>query len=256
MSILLYLAVGRLVKEQGEYAQGKHEIIASAAHPTVLSQEKDFSGHAQKLMDNGASKLVVGKRIRLICLAEASATTSSINYDLHVMPESLGDSLLIYFAVTSTEFGKAQSIQKLLDEFKAGFLNINRQTDIEKARARGPVHNASAQLLDKLFQQFSTNKLADVQGKVNQVKSVMQQNVNAALSNMEALSELEDKSENFENQARTFQKSATDVKRKMRCRNIKMTLVLVSVVVIIITIIVLVNVPMGGGSSSSSGDGN
>lgn len=81
----------------------------------------------------------------------------------------------------------------------------------------------------------------------------MQQNVTKALSNMDALSDLEDKSEHFENQAKTFQKSATDVKRKMRCRNIKMTLVLVSVVVVIITVIVLVNVPMG---SSSSGDGN
>lgn len=168
MSILLYLAVGRLVKEQGEFAEGKHEIIASATHPSVSAQERDFAGHAQKLMDNGASKLVVGKRIRLICLADASAATSA-NYDLHVMPDTLGDSLMIYFAVTSTEFGKAQSIQKLLDEFKSGFLSINRQSDLEKARAKGPVHNASISLLNKLFQQFSTDKLKDVQGKVDQV---------------------------------------------------------------------------------------
>jgi len=236
MSVLFYLAVGRLVKENGEFAEGKHQIIASAAAPTSEAQEKDYKLHVKQIMDKGAAKLKPEKRIRL--------TADDNNYDLHVMADTLGDdSLLIYFAVTSTGFGKAQSVPKLLDDFKAGFLGAHHASDIEKAKEKGSVNKNSQDLFAKLFATFGTDKLKNVQDKVEAVKEVMKDNVNKALTNVDALDELEGKSEQFESQAKQFEKSATKTKNMMRCRNIKVTLVIVFIIVIIIIIIVVTTLP-------------
>jgi len=241
MSILFYLAVGRLVKENGEYAEGKHQVIASAAAPSSESQEKDYKNHVKQIMDKGAAKLKPEKRIRL--------TADDNNYDLHVMADTLGDSLLIYFAVTSTQFGKAQSVPKLLDDFKAGFMSANNYSDIEKAKEKG-LNKSSQDVFNNLFATFGTDKLKNVQDKVDVVKGVMKDNVTKALTNVEALDELDGKAEQFESQAKQFEKSATKTKNMMRWRNIKLTLLIAFIIIIIIIIIVVSTLPK---SSSSSG---
>jgi len=223
-------------EREWEFAEGKHQIIASAAAPTSEGQEKDYKIHVKQIMDKGAAKLKPEKRIRL--------TADDNNYDLHVMADTLGeDSLLIYFAVTSTGFGKAQSVVKLLDDFKAGFLSAHNASEIEKAKEKGSVHKSSQDLFSKLFATYGTDKLKNVQDKVEQVKDVMKDNVNKALTNVEALDELEGKSEQFESQAKQFQKSANQTKNMMKCRNYKMMALIAFIVVIIIIIIVVATLP-------------
>lgn len=235
-NVLFFLAVGRLVKENGEYVEGQHQVIASAPAPGCEAQEKDYKVHVKQIMDKGATRLTPGKRIRL--------TADDGNYDLHVMPDTLeDDSLLVYFAVTSTGFGKAQSVPKLLDEFKAGFLSTNHMADIEKAKEKGSVNKNSQQLFAKLFATFGTDKLKNVQDKVDQVKEVMKDNVNKALTNVDALDELEGKSEQFESQAKQFEKNAGKAKNMMRCREIKMIAIIALIVIIIIIIIVVATLP-------------
>jgi len=239
MSILFYLAVGRLVKENGEYAEGRHQIIASAPAPSQEAQERDYKNHVQEIMNKGASKLKPEKRIRL--------TADDGLYDLHVMADPLGDSLLVYFAVTSTGFSKAQSVPRLLDDFKAGFLEMNHMSDIEKAKEKGGVNKASQDLFAKLFATYGTDKLKNVQDKVDAVKEVMKDNVAKALDNVDALDELEGKSEQFESQAKQFEKSATKTKTMMRCRDIKITALIAFIVIIIIIIIVVSTLPKKSG---------
>jgi len=234
MSILYYLAVGRLVKEGGDYAEGKHQIIASAPAPSHEASEKDYKTHVQQIMNKGAMKLKPEKRIRL---------TDDNNYDLHVMADTLGDSLLVYFAVTSTGFGKAQSVVKLLDDFKAGFLQTNQLSEIEKAKEKGSVNKASQELFTRLFNTYGTDQLKVVQDKVDAVKEVMKDNVSKALDNVDALDELEGKSEQFESQAKQFEKSANKTKNMMRCREIKITALIATIVIIIIIIIVVSTLP-------------
>jgi len=237
MSILYYLAVGRLVKENGDYVEGKHQIIAFAVASSHEAQEKDYKSHVQQIMNKGSMKLKPEKRIRL--------TADDNNYDLHVMADTLGagDSLLVYFAVTSTGFGKAQSVVKLLDDFKAGFLQANQLSDIEKAKEKGSVHKASQDLFTQLFNTYGTDKLKAVQDKVDAVKGVMKDNVTKALDNVDALDELEGKSEQFESQAKQFEKSANKTKNMMRCREIKITALIALIVIIIIIIIVVSTLP-------------
>ena len=235
-NVLFFLAVGRLVKVSGDYVEGSHQVIASAPAPGSENQEKDYKVHVKQIMDKGATRLTPGKRIRL--------TADDGKYDLHVMPDTLEDeSLLVYFAVTSTGFGKAQSVPKLLDEFKAGFLSTNNMADIEKSKEKGSVNKNTQPLFSKLFATFGTDKLGAVQAKVDQVKVVMQDNVNKALTNVDALDELEGKSEQFESQAKQFEKNAGKAKNMMRCREIKLMAIIALIVIIVIIIIVVATLP-------------
>jgi len=223
------------VKENGEFQEGKHQIIASAPAPSQEAQEKDYKTHVMQILNKGATKLKPEKRIRL--------TADDNNYDLHVMADTLGESLLVYFAVASTGFGKSQSVVKLLDDFKAGFLSVNHLGDIEKAKEKGGVNKASQDLFTKLFATYGTDKLKHVQDKVDAVKDVMKVNVTKALDNVEALDQLEGKSEQFESQAKQFEKQATKTKTMMRCREIKLTLLIAFIIIIIIIIIIVATLP-------------
>jgi t-SNARE complex subunit (syntaxin) len=66
----------------------------------------------------------------------------------------------------------------------------------------------------------------------------MKENVSKALQNVEALGDLEDKSEQFEQQAKKFQKKAGAVKKMMRCRNWKTTALAVGICFIVVVIII------------------
>jgi TolA-binding protein len=101
----------------------------------------------------------------------------------------------------------------------------------------GAIHKQSQSLLTNLFQQYNNSKLRNVQGKVEEVKDLMKSNVQAALNNMEQLEDMEVKSEQFEEQARQFSKGATDVKRMMRCKYIKVTIVLAIIICTVIGVI-------------------
>lgn len=231
-SVLFYLAVGRLVKKDGEYAEGGHVLVASATAPSCAANEKSYKTHVKQIMDKGAAKLKPEKRIRL--------TADDNNYDLNVMADQFGDTLLVYFAVTDTGFGKTHSVPNLLDDLKGGFIENHYAGDIEKAKENGSVHKASQKPLGELLKKYGSNKLKDVQDKVDQVKDIMKDNVAKALDNVESLDQLEGKSEQFENQAKQFEKSATSVKKMMRCQNYKYTAILVGIGVLVLTIIIIV----------------
>lgn len=237
-TVLFYLAAGRLVKgKDGEYEEGKHILVASAVPPSCQGSEKDYRTHVKQIMDKGASKLKPEKRIRL--------TADDNNYDLHVMAEKFNDTLLVYFAVTDTGFGKDHSVPQLLDDFKSGFLRCNHSGDVERAKEKGTVHKASQGFMTELLNKHGASKLRDVQDKVNQVKDIMKDNVEKALDNVQSLEELDNKSEQFEKQAQQFEKSAVSVKKMMRCQNWKLTAIIVGIVALIILIIILTNLPSG-----------
>ena len=241
-TVLFYLAVGRLHKDQGgNFVEGKHVLIATAAHPSRESSEGDYKNHVEQIMDKGAAKLKPGKRIRL--------TADDNNYDLHVLAEEMRDTLVVYFAVTDTGFGKDHNIQRLLDDFKDQFRSKHSESDLDSAKKKGSVHKSSQGFLKELLSKYGSSKLKLVQNQVNEVKNIMKDNVDKALQNVEDLDQLEDKSDQFEHQAKQFQKSATDVKKMMRCRNLKM-IALIALVIIIILMIIIIPLLTNGSSDS------
>jgi len=229
-----YIAVVRLVKEGGEFQEGKHQILAYQTGPQDEPNLKLYKTHVEQIVNKGAAKLTPGKRIKL--------TSDNNDYDLHVSSTSLpgdDDNVVVFFAVTETDFGKDHSIGKLFDEFKDGFYASCPASQVAKANS-GACQKQSQNLLNQLIQKYSRSKLKDVQGKVDQVKDIMKDNVNKALDNVERLEDMEIKSDQLEQQAKGFQQGAVQVKKRFQCEYYKATAILAALVIIVIIIIIVV----------------
>jgi tetrahydromethanopterin S-methyltransferase subunit F len=96
-------------------------------------------------------------------------------------------------------------------------------------------------ILQKLCQKYDNlaevDKLASVQKKVDTVKLVMQENVDLALQNCVKLESIERAAEELQQQAGVFKRNATDLKKKMWWKNMKMKLIIGFIVLAIIGII-------------------
>lgn len=76
-------------------------------------------------------------------------------------------------------------------------------------------------------------------GKVGNVKGQMQTNISKMLDNTEKASTMAEQSEQLSEQANVFKKKSTDLRKQMRCKNLKMTIILVSIVVGILLVILV-----------------
>lgn len=75
--------------------------------------------------------------------------------------------------------------------------------------------------------------------KVEAVKGTMQDNIANMLENTEKAENISKQSEQLNEQANVFKKKSTDLKKQMRCKNIKMTIILVLLVIGILLVILV-----------------
>jgi len=232
--LLYYLAVGRLSRNSsGEFEEGAHCIVASAAadntHSTDNTSYKQF---VEQIMDKGATKIKPDKRIRL--------NADDGTYELHVLANVLPeDTMIVFFAVAKTGFGKGQNFGTMFDEFKKSFISQHNEKDIARAKEKGGVHKSSQKLLTHLITTYGKDKLSEVSQKVDKVKNVMQDNVAQALSNVDNLNDLEHKADKFEGEAQQFKKQAHSVKKMMCWENWKLNLMIGGIIAIVIIIIIV-----------------
>ena len=104
--------------------------------------------------------------------------------------------------------------------------------------------NRSCQsLLQKVFQKYDNvaevDRLSQVNQKVENVKLVMQENVEMALANCVVLENIENMTEDLQNQAGMFQSNTHDLRRKMWWKNVKMKIILALIVIAILTAIIV-----------------
>jgi hypothetical protein len=76
-------------------------------------------------------------------------------------------------------------------------------------------------------------------GKVDTVKGRMQENISSMLENTDKVSNMAEQSDQLSEQANVFKKKSTDLRKQMRCKNLKMTIILVSIVVGILLVILV-----------------
>ena len=120
--------------------------------------------------------------------------------------------------------------------------------------------NALSKKSKPLLQQYckkyddssKVDKASALNAKVDVVKGQMQDNIAAMLRNTEQAETLAERSNQLNEQANVFQKKSKDLRKQMRCKNIKMTVILVSLVVGIL-IIVLVPLIMRAKKAAQSG---
>lgn len=95
------------------------------------------------------------------------------------------------------------------------------------------------QVLCKKYNNLAeVDKLAAVAQKVENVKLVMQENVDMALQNCVKLENIERQAEELQQQAGVFKRNATDLKNKMWWKNMKMKLILAFIFLAILGIII------------------
>lgn len=86
----------------------------------------------------------------------------------------------------------------------------------------------------------SRDRLDDLDGEVSEVTSLLKDNVDKVLRRGNKLDDIQQKAEDLESNSIQFKKRSTDLRRKMCCSNIRMTLILILVVVVIIAVIVVI----------------
>ena len=96
-------------------------------------------------------------------------------------------------------------------------------------------------------------KIQNTQRQVNEVISVMQNNIQTVFDREIQLNDLNERADSMTNNASQFQSQATSIKKKMWWKNLKWTLIGILFLLIIIAIIVVVSLTSG---SSSDEDGN
>jgi len=107
----------------------------------------------------------------------------------------------------------------------------------------------------------NVDKASALVGKVNEVKSQMQDNIASMLSNIEKTEDISDQANSLNEQASVFKKKSVDLRNQMRCKNLKMTLLLVGLVTAILAVILIPlivkakNASGGGGGGGENDDG-
>ena len=235
--LLKVLAVGQLARTaDGGFDAERHELVAMKQHPQVeKAAGKAYKAHMKAIMAKGASKLTIGKRIRL--------TSDDNAYDVHVLADAVDDAeqrVFVFFAVTSGSFGKSHSVASLFRDAQAALYDTCGNGDASRAWAAGKdsLSRGFEGPASKLIDRYSSDALAAVSVRVESVKETMKESVQRAITNVEQLEEMEEKSEEFEAQAKRFQKNSSKVKRMFCQRYVTISIMIGIVVIAIVAYII------------------
>mmetsp|Transcript_43852 Transcript_43852/g.71315 ORF Transcript_43852/g.71315 Transcript_43852/m.71315 type:complete len:229 (+) Transcript_43852:177-863(+) len=149
------------------------------------------------------------------------------------------DSSFVYFVGTSQSYPSRSAFQ-LLNTFSKTFKETYghlMQTAIEDGlskKAKLDMKNFATKYDDLQ----NVDKIASVSKQVDQVKTVMNDNIQIMLQNQQSLENLNETTDMLTKESKAFQKKATTVKRSMWCKNLKMTLILTAIIVVILVIII------------------
>mmetsp|Transcript_44339 Transcript_44339/g.94386 ORF Transcript_44339/g.94386 Transcript_44339/m.94386 type:complete len:210 (+) Transcript_44339:3-632(+) len=112
-----------------------------------------------------------------------------------------------------------------------------------KSATTGALSKKSKSLLKEYCKKYDdaskVDKASALNSKVEGVKVQMQDNIAAMLQNTEQAETLAERSNQLNEQANVFQKKSKDLRKQMRCKNIKMTIILVALVVGILVIVLV-----------------
>lgn len=142
-------------------------------------------------------------------------------YDRHVFHYIVEDGL-VYLCMADEEFGRRVPFA-FLEDIKGRW--INSYGDRGQTALAYQMNEDFMRILQKQMDYFSSNPNADrinkVRGEIDQVKSVMVDNIEKVLERGEKIELLVDKAENLNEQAFRFKKQSTNLKRSMWWKNAK-----------------------------------
>jgi len=164
-----------------------------------------------------------------------SQTNSKMSYvyERHIFHYQVDD-YITYLCMADEEFGRRipfAFLEDLKERFKATY------GDRGKSALAYAMNEDFSKIMKSVMEYYSLNPNADkisrLKGDVDEVKSVMVQNIEKVLERGERIELLVDKTTELSQSAFKFKKQSTALKRSMWFKNIKLTLLIIFIVLII-----------------------
>lgn len=249
--LVKFLAVARVTAgqtaEEGTNEAELKPILACAAADAKDPDLKAYKKRVQMVLKKAADKMQEGKRIKLSSQKKPDNGQEEETYELYIMsfkvsqtPQPENATSLAFFAIVDKQFGVGQSIGRLYDEFKTQFFQMFDTKTIMTAKANGPIQKKSQTMLLGLCTKFGSNNVLAASQKVEEVKAVMQQNIEIAISNGQALEDIEEKSEKLKGASDEYNRKAKDVRRAACLDNYKAKAIVAAIVLLIIAVVAVV----------------
>eukprot|EP00735_Rhodelphis_limneticus_P000868 TRINITY_DN113_c0_g1::TRINITY_DN113_c0_g1_i1::g.14376::m.14376 TRINITY_DN113_c0_g1::TRINITY_DN113_c0_g1_i1::g.14376 ORF type:complete len:219 (+),score=53.85,sp/P18489/SYB_DROME/40.40/5e-17,Synaptobrevin/PF00957.16/2.1e-30,Longin/PF13774.1/5.4e-11,YjgP_YjgQ/PF03739.9/0.0042,Mt_ATP-synt_D/PF05873.7/0.019,NPV_P10/PF05531.7/0.061,COG2/PF06148.6/0.095,DUF3753/PF12575.3/1.6e+03,DUF3753/PF12575.3/0.082,TPR_MLP1_2/PF07926.7/1.4 TRINITY_DN113_c0_g1_i1:60-716(+) len=142
------------------------------------------------------------------------------------------DDEFLYLVITAPEYPQRTAF-KLLEDLRSEFLRANKS-------AKSSIMSGIAQKYDDLA---AVDKVAKVQAQVDEVKGVMQENIETMLKTQDNLDDLQTKTDDLRIGAKSFQRQAKELKRSQWWKNMKLNLIIICIVLVIIGVILAIVLP-------------
>mmetsp|Transcript_3566 Transcript_3566/g.10249 ORF Transcript_3566/g.10249 Transcript_3566/m.10249 type:complete len:249 (-) Transcript_3566:76-822(-) len=149
----------------------------------------------------------------------------------------------VYIMITDADYPQRVSYLGL-EELQSKFLDRTDGVDVDSVEEDGlnrRVKGTFKEVLQKYEQVEDFDQLAELHSKVDMVRMSMVENVQTALANADRVENLEASSERLNQDAKLFQDQSSELRRRMRCKNIKMYIV---ISLVVLTILLAVIVPV------------
>lgn len=128
-----------------------------------------------------------------------------------------------------------QMLVELHKEYKAQFGQMVASAE------KNSLSGKSKSLLSRICKKYSdldkVDKASAIIGKIDGVKVQMQDNIASMLNNMEKTESISNQADQLNEQATVFKIKSKDLKKQMRCKNLKITIALVVLVIIILVVV-------------------
>jgi len=168
-----------------------------------------------------------------------SSSKMSYVYDRHIFHYMVEDSIT-FLCMADEQFGRRLPflfLEDLRTQFKASYGDRGKN-----ALAYGMNEDFSRVMQNKMdFYSNNPNadKISKVGREIDEVKTVMVQNIEKMLDRGERIELLVDKTETLSSNAFKFKKSSTSLKRAMWCKNMKLTVLLVLIGLVVVYFIIV-----------------
>lgn len=237
---LTFLAIARVAFEGSAdsrvYNAKDSKLVLVHAPPANKADKKKNEEICYKIINVGLTnrKMELGKKLQLNLDDKQHLLLAQLFY-----ADASEQDMIIVFAIVTNNWTQSKSANELLRELKDSFLRVNSIQELRAAKEKDSgVEKRSAAFLPTIMTKYGNDILAVVQGKADEVRVVMQKNVDDALKNVENLSVMEKKAEDLEEQGQAFSAGATKLKKKFCQQYWKVTLAIVFLVILILVIIV------------------
>ena len=161
-----------------------------------------------------------------------------VKSDMHQVVYGADSEGLCLAIVTGLSYKTTTAITMLTDLYTPYSAQFSLQS---KSATSNSLTKKSKPLLSQHCAKFSdsskVSKASALNSKVEAVQATMQDNIASMLKNTEQAESLAERSNQLNEQASVFQKKSKDLRKQMRCKNIKMTVILVVLVVGVLVII-------------------